>query len=1254
MTPGQSLKDNETLVSAGGLFELGFFSPGSSKSRYVGIWYKKVSSGTVVWVANREAPLFDRSGVVIFNDQGIFTLMNSTRTVVWSSSTSTTVQNPVAQLLETGNLVVKDRNDDDNPENIILWQSFDYPCDNVLAGMKIGKNFITGFESYISSWKSSDDPAPGQYSWRIDPTGFPQLLVRKGTEIVYRAGSWNGLYFSRRKPNNKPNPVYSCQFVYNQNEVSYKCELLNSSVISRYAMNPSGLLQRFMWNERKQEWEIFATSQADQCAVYGLCGAYASCNPDSSTAPCSCLEGFVPKSPNSVDWSDGCVRRTPLVCDGEGDGFVKYTRLQLPDTSKSWANKTMSLKECEEMCLANCSCTAFANLDMVSATGCLLWFDELIDMTEFTADGQDLYIRLAKSEIGKHEEEMELPLFDFATISDSTDKFSSDNKLGQGGFGHVYKGILKEGKEIAVKRLSKDSGQGLDEFKNEVTFIAKLQHRNLVKLFGCCIKGDERMLIYEYLPNKSLDHFIFDKTRNKLLNWHKRMNIIDGIARGLLYLHHDSRLRIIHRDLKASNILLDNNMNPKILDFGLARKFGGDQTEDKTRRVVGTYGYMSPEYAFHGCFSMKSDVFSFGVLILEIITGKRSRGYSNNGYNLLGHAWRLWIEERPTELIDNALRDQSYIETEVLRCIHVALLCVQRRPEDRPNMSSVLLMLGGVSKLPQPKQPGYYIVENNLPSDEYPSGLTTGTSSSSALVDMEGIIRLFHVSALWGVRFGLRLSSTLQEKLNKKREADEIDKRLKPDLREKLNKRREADEIDKQLENVKERMEAMEKKVTLNTPHLFELEMLSSSPFSKKIDETLPPQGFKLPIMETYDGTSDPIDHLEMFKTNISIHGANNAIMCKAFPATLKKAARSWYSTLKPRSISSFRELGQQLASHFVSSIRHKKTFISLITLKQSEDEPLRDFVARFNGEALQTLPELLVRAKKYINAEETMAAKYQSEDKGKKKRDGDERERLSREKGQLSRGRSPPKSFEYYTPLKRLRREILMVLERENLVKWPKKMSSSGTKRDKSKCYAFHWDHGHETEGCVDLKNEIESFIRRGYLKGFVKDSHEERGFGGRTYGNKRNDYGRNNYRRNNERVENQREGRKPEDTERPIDNRPITGVINVITGGNLSGGASTSARKKHAKRLNIIASTEKRPMTWKDEPISFGPEDFEGIQTPHDDAIIISATVYNHTVRRILFDNGSASDVLYYDAMKKLGIPAKTFPSTFSWVWE
>ncbi|XP_022753200.1 G-type lectin S-receptor-like serine/threonine-protein kinase At4g27290 [Durio zibethinus] len=778
--PGQSIKDGETLISAGGSFELGFFSPGSSKNRYVGIWYKKVSAGTVVWVANREAPVSDTSGVLSITSKGILALLNSNNSLVWSSNTSKTAQNPVAQLLETGNLVVKERND--NNLETILWESFDHPCDNFLAGMKIGRNFITGFERYISSWKSAEDPAPGQYCLRIDPRGYPQLILKEGSEIVFRAGSWDGLYFSG-KPGLEQNSVYTYDFVLNNNEVYYKYEHRNSSFVSRYALNPLGSIQRFMWIERKNDWKIFSTAQADQCAIYNFCGAYATCTTNKSP-PCTCLEGFMPRSSTSrdstsVDWSDGCIRRTPLVCDGK-DSFLKHTGIKFPDTSGSWFNNSMNLQDCEELCLRTCSCTAYANLDILKGTGCLIWFNDLTDMTEFTEEGQDLYIRLAVSELDRvqskrkskeklkaaiisiaiviatglmilvfvlhvrkkkqveEKEEMELPVFDFAAIANATNNFSKNNQLGCGGFGPVYKGMLVGGQEIAVKRLSKNSGQGLEEFKNEVTLIAKLQHRNLVKIFGCCIKGEERMLIYEYMPNKSLDYFIFDKTRSKVLDWHRRMHIVDGIARGLLYLHHDSRLRIIHRDLKTSNILLDNSMNPKISDFGLARMFGGDQTEAKTKRVVGTYGYMSPEYAFDGHFSPKSDVFSFGVLVLEMVTGKRNRGFSDpdHDHNLLGHAWRLWIEERPLELIDNALGD-FYNAAEVLRCINVALLCLQQRPEDRPNMSLVLVMLCGESTLPHPKQPGFFL-ERNLPPAESAFGKQESSSlNESAITVLE-------------------------------------------------------------------------------------------------------------------------------------------------------------------------------------------------------------------------------------------------------------------------------------------------------------------------------------------------------------------------------------------------------------------------------------------------------------------------------------------------------------------------------------
>ncbi|MED6190664.1 G-type lectin S-receptor-like serine/threonine-protein kinase SD1-1, variant 2 [Stylosanthes scabra] len=186
------------------------------------------------------------------------------------------------------------------------------------------------------------------------------------------------------------------------------------------------------------------------------------------------------------------------------------------------------------------------------------------------------------------QEDVDLPIFDFSVIAKATGNFANNKKLGEGGFGPVYKGILEDGRELAVKRLSERSRQGQEEFKNEVVLIAKLQHRNLVKLLGCCIQDEEKILIYEYMPNKSLDHFISDESRRKLLDWLKRFNIINGIARGLFYLHQDSILRIIHRDLKTSNILLDANFNPKISDFGLARTFLDDQVEGNTNKIAGT------------------------------------------------------------------------------------------------------------------------------------------------------------------------------------------------------------------------------------------------------------------------------------------------------------------------------------------------------------------------------------------------------------------------------------------------------------------------------------------------------------------------------------------------------------------------------------------------------------------------------------------------------------------------------------------
>ncbi|TYJ34599.1 hypothetical protein E1A91_A05G180000v1 [Gossypium mustelinum] len=299
--------------------------------------------------------------------------------------------------------------------------------------------------------------------------------------------------------------------------------------------------------------------------------------------------------------------------------------------------------------------------------------------------------------------------FNLATIQAATNNFSRENKLGEGGFGPVYKGEMPNGKEIAVKRLSINSKQGLEEFKNEVKLIFKLQHKNLVRLLGYCLEEDEKLLVYEYMANTSLDAFLFDSEKCKALDWEKRSNIITGTARGLQYLHEDSRLKIIHRDLKANNVLLDDDMNPKISDFGTARTFGGNQMEANTERVVGTYGYMAPEYALEGLFSNKSDVYSFGVLMLEILSGKKNRGFYHQdcGQSLLTYAWLLWNEGKGQELIDPNIAGNCPIQ-EVLRWIHIALLCVQDDPALRPTMSSAILMLGSKSvNLPQPSTSPY-------------------------------------------------------------------------------------------------------------------------------------------------------------------------------------------------------------------------------------------------------------------------------------------------------------------------------------------------------------------------------------------------------------------------------------------------------------------------------------------------------------------------------------------------------------------
>ncbi|KAL6619013.1 hypothetical protein ACP70R_034152 [Stipagrostis hirtigluma subsp. patula] len=309
-----------------------------------------------------------------------------------------------------------------------------------------------------------------------------------------------------------------------------------------------------------------------------------------------------------------------------------------------------------------------------------------------------VYLCMRHRKLHKHEkvagpghedgEEMssESVLYDLSTLRAATNNFSEENKLGEGGFGAVYKGTLQNRQEIAVKRSSATSQQGQVEMMNEVFLVAKLQHKNLVRLLGCCIEEQEMLLVYEFLSNNSLDKILFDPARQQELSWGQRHNIIEGISRGLLYLHEDSRLTIIHRDLKASNILLDADMNPKISDFGMAKLFNINSSAENTSRIAGTYAYMAPEYAMRGIFSAKSDVFSYGALVLEIVTGRRNMYTQDSGpsEDLLPYVWRHWNSGSMAQLLDGC-PDEGRRPQDMLRCIHVGLLCVQEDPQLRPS-----------------------------------------------------------------------------------------------------------------------------------------------------------------------------------------------------------------------------------------------------------------------------------------------------------------------------------------------------------------------------------------------------------------------------------------------------------------------------------------------------------------------------------------------------------------------------------------
>ncbi|KAG0525759.1 hypothetical protein BDA96_06G084500 [Sorghum bicolor] len=751
LRPGHVLAGGEKLVSANGKFALGFFqtksSSSSSQNSYLGIWFDKVPVVTPVWSANRDNPLSNSTSpeLIISSDGNLVVLDQGT--TIWSTRANTTTNDTVAVLLGTGNLVLRSSSN----SSLIFWESFDYPTDTHLPGVKIGWNKVTGLNRGLVSRKNSIDLSSGIYSTRMDHDGIVRMLWN--SSIVYWSSTWNGRFFSaipEMSAGLGTGGIANYTFINNDQELYFTYNIFDDSIIIRTTLLVSGQNRASVWTG--QAWMTVNNLPARQCDVYAVCGPFTVCTSNADPY-CSCMKGFSVRSP--ADWetenrTGGCIRNTPLKkCraddgnkTGMADKFYSMPGIRLPQNGKIMPNAS-SAEECARVCLSICSCTAYS----YGKNGCSIWHDELLNVA---TDGNEemIYLRLAAVElesgkgnrsgmvigvsvgtsiaalafiliilIWRRKGKWSKPVVDndngsvgiiafkYSDLQDATKKFSE--KLGAGGFGSVFKGCLSGSIAIAVKRLD-GARQGEKQFRAEVNSIGIIQHINLVKLVGFCCESDKRLLVYEHMPNGSLDSHLFE-SYGTTLDWNIRYKIAIGVARGLAYLHHGCRDCIIHCDIKPQNILLDASFVPKIADFGMAKFLGRDFSHVVTT-MRGTIGYLAPEWISGTPITPKVDVYSYGMVLLEIISGKRnsiqhsSSDIEGQGDYLPVQVAHKLVHGDILSIVDANLHGEVNM-AEVERVCKIACWCIQDREFDRPTMIEVVQFLEGICEPEIPPMP---------------------------------------------------------------------------------------------------------------------------------------------------------------------------------------------------------------------------------------------------------------------------------------------------------------------------------------------------------------------------------------------------------------------------------------------------------------------------------------------------------------------------------------------------------------------
>ncbi|KAK2414216.1 putative receptor protein kinase ZmPK1 [Trifolium repens] len=702
--------EKDVLVSWNGIFSAGFYQIGENAFSFA-IWFTELEDhshdpANIVWMANREQPVNGKKSKLLLLNTGNVLLLDAGQHITWTSNTESNAPLEL-YLKDDGNLVLRELQG-----TTILWQSYDFPTNTLLPNQPLARH------TNLVSSRSQSNHSSGFYKLFFDDNNILRLDY-DGLDVssTYWPPSWILPWEAGRSNYNSTRValldslgrfISSDNYIFSTNDYGIVIQ-------RRLTIDSDGNIRVYSRKNLSENWYVSWQVITNTCIIHGICGANSTCSYDPKNGKkCSCLPGY--KVKNHSDWSYGCEPMFDFTCNKSESTFLKLQGYELFGYDSNFV-KNITYKNCERLCLQDCNCTAFqyTNPEGSNVFQCYTKLHLLNGRHSPSFQGIT-YMRIPKgnnfskedftnkksnaNEHNNYHALLGFRRYSYSELKLATKNFS--NEIGRGGGGIVYRGTLPDQRHAAVKRLN-EAQQGEGEFLAEVSIIGRLNHMNLIEMWGYCVEGKHRLLVYEYMENGSLAATLSSKSI--ILDWSKRYDIALGISRVLAYLHEECLEWILHCDIKPQNILLDSNFQPKLADFGLSKLKNRNNLNNNSEfsMIRGTRGYMAPEWIFNLPITSKVDVYSYGVVLLEMVTGKSPTMMNIEGddgevaYNGRLITWvrekkrsnrTCWVEEIMDPLMVNNC-DLSKMEV----LARVALDCVEEARDIRPTMSQVVEML---------------------------------------------------------------------------------------------------------------------------------------------------------------------------------------------------------------------------------------------------------------------------------------------------------------------------------------------------------------------------------------------------------------------------------------------------------------------------------------------------------------------------------------------------------------------------------